>query len=319
MSATIFPGAGKRSERLARRALGFALDPQLSPMEAAVLLGDLAAHDVTTLTLARARILKTPSGGPVSTRAADALGIALQSARDETHEPSTSTRDGERTNGSAPSVGLVLLGPPGAGKGTQGRRLAQRYGVPHLSTGNILRDLADQETAIGFQAQVFMNSGRLVPDALVLELVDARLAESDARRAFILDGFPRTLSQAQALETLYPRRITAVIELIVPPVSAATRLRFRGRPDDAPETVTRRMDEYKRETGPVVALFEQRGLLTRIDGDRPADAVTTDLLGCLNLTAPRHTSARNPEPDGLTALSSRNPDPPPEVLAAAGP
>ena len=250
-----------RSEVLARRALAFALAPTVSSDQAATRLVELAGAHVPTLELARARILRSCSGGSISEAAAHALRLALC-----------------RT-GTYGAVRLVVIGRPGAGKGTQCASLAQHLGIPHVSTGDLLRELSTQEAPFGSQAQVFMNSGHLVPDHLVLRLLEARLAQPDAiERGFVLDGFPRTVEQAEMLDTLLaPRGVDAVIELSVRAETIIERLGRRARSDDTEAAVTRRLEQYDHNTVPVLAWYEARTALLRVDGDRPADRVAAEL------------------------------------------
>ena len=147
-----------------------------------------------------------------------------------------------------------MVGMPGAGKGTQGRALAKLLEVPHISMGDLIRGLADEETPFAFQAQVFMERGRLVPDSLVLEILAGRFGAKDVRsRGFVLDGFPRTIDQAVALDALLgPRRIELVVELDVGAECARERLRLRGRSDDTEEAVRRRIAEFEQQTAPVL-------------------------------------------------------------------
>jgi len=320
VSASITRGAARRSERVARRALGFALDANLSTVQAADLLGSLTASDATTLRLALARILRTSSGGPVNARAARALWLALQTAEDNTRDPTADDGEVHQADPRANARGIVLLGRPGAGKGTQGARIAELLGVLHISTGDLLRNLAEQETPLGFQAQVFMNSGRLVPDALVLELIDARLSQPDAQtHGFVLDGFPRTVPQAEALETIHPGHVHTVIELVIPPDVASARLRCRARTDDSIAATARRIEEYECETRPVLRWYEHRCTVVRLDGDRTVDAVTTELLDRLDRTGRRHlisdTSVRNADQRSASE-TRRTPGLPPEIPAA---
>lgn len=188
---------------------------------------------------------------------------------------------------------LVLLGPPGSGKGTQGARLADALGVPRISTGDILRRNVASGTDLGKKAKVFMESGKLVPDDLVIAMTAERLKESDARQGFILDGFPRTIAQAEALAKLTP--LDAVVNLFLEPEelvkrSAGRRVcptcesvyhlvtnppRVAGtcdkcgsalvtRPDDREEVVRTRIETYERQTAPLVQYYKERGLLREV-------------------------------------------------------
>ena len=145
-------------------------------------------------------------------------------------------------------LNLILLGPPGAGKGTQAERLGEDFGLPHISTGDLLREAVKAGGIAGRRAQRFMSAGRLVPDRLVLRILEARLARPDARdHGYLLDGFPRTISQARAFETLPGARgFDAVIELALPRSVVLDRLAARGRGDDTRHTVQRRRGELHR-------------------------------------------------------------------------
>jgi len=197
---------------------------------------------------------------------------------------------------------MILLGAPGCGKGTHGVWLGERLGVPQISTGDILRAAVSADTALGREARRYMDSGQLVPDALILDLMRARLAQADADAGFILDGFPRTLPQAEGLEQVLGERrenldwvllfVVSREELIrritrrrvCPACAAVYNLDFRPpqpdgtcarcgaavvqREDDLEATVVQRLDVYERQTAPLIAYYERRpGLLVRVDGD----------------------------------------------------
>jgi adenylate kinase len=166
-------------------------------------------------------------------------------------------------------LAIALLGPPGAGKGTQAAPLAAAHGLAHLSTGDLLRAAARAGTQAGRAAQWFMDAGDLVPDALLFEL----LADALPASGFLLDGFPRTLSQAQLLGD----RVGLAILIDVPDGVLVQRLAARGRADDEPATIQRRLDVYRRQTEPVIAHYESDGLLLRVDGVGDADAVRSRL------------------------------------------
>lgn len=182
---------------------------------------------------------------------------------------------------------LVLLGPPGAGKGTQSARLVERLGVPQLSTGDMLRAAVAAGTPIGLKAKALMDAGQLVPDEVVIGIIDQRIDEADCANGFILDGFPRTVAQAEALRDLLDRKglkLDAVIELVVDENALVDRMRRRvaetlaaGKPvraDDNPESFKTRLDTYRAQTAPVSAHYAGRGELKRIDGMAPIDDVT---------------------------------------------
>jgi adenylate kinase len=168
---------------------------------------------------------------------------------------------------------ILFLGPPGSGKGTQARRLAERLAIPTISTGDILREAVRRGTPLGREVQTVMERGDLVPDSTMIALIHERLSAPDARDGFILDGFPRTVAQAQALEREFPGNgngISAVINLLVPEAILIERLRGRsdteGRADDRPEAVAERLKVYQEKTAPLVEFFRQKRLLAEVPG-----------------------------------------------------
>lgn len=168
---------------------------------------------------------------------------------------------------------LVFLGPPGSGKGTQAKQLAERLGVPAISTGDILREAVRQGSPLGGRAKAVMDAGELVPDDVMVELIRERIAAPDARGGFLLDGFPRTVEQARALERLLEGNgaaLDAVINLSAPEEVLVGRLLLRasseGRSDDRPETVAERLRVYRAKTEPLVSHYRRLGLLTDVDG-----------------------------------------------------
>lgn len=199
-------------------------------------------------------------------------------------------------------LNLILLGPPGAGKGTQAERLTDDFNLPYIATGNILRAAVREETALGREAKTFMESGELVPDSVITGVILESINSADARDGFLLDGFPRTLPQADALALgleATERRLTAAILIDVPDEEVQRRLsgrrvsvktgrvyhiefdppkhegrcdidgsRLVQRDDDRPETIAKRLAVYHAETEPLVDLYEERGLLRRFDGTR---------------------------------------------------
>jgi len=163
---------------------------------------------------------------------------------------------------------IIFIGPPGVGKGTQSARLIEHFKIPHLSTGEMLRQATREGTAAGLEAQTYMASGKLVPDPLILKLIEARLDEPDSKKGALFDGFPRTLGQARALEKLLKNRgmpIDAVLELKADTQELLRRLRSRKRADDRPEIVQERLESYYSQTAPLLEYYRDRGLLVTID------------------------------------------------------
>ncbi|MGH9364184.1 MAG: adenylate kinase [Thermoanaerobaculia bacterium] len=174
---------------------------------------------------------------------------------------------------------IVFLGPPGSGKGTQAKLVAQRLCVPAVSTGDMLRAAVRAGTPLGTQARAVMEAGDLVPDDVVAGLIRERVAPSDASRGFVLDGYPRTLAQAESLERLLAESgaaLDAVVNFVVPESVVLGRLDHRsdGRADDKPETVRERLLVYHDKTEPLVAFYKGRGLLVGVDADGDVAEVT---------------------------------------------
>jgi adenylate kinase len=201
-----------------------------------------------------------------------------------------------------PELNLILFGPPGAGKGTQADRLRDDFQLPYIATGDVLRENVRDGTELGREAKPYMDAGDLVPDELIVAMVGERLQEDDARDGFILDGFPRTIEQADALDKQLSdlgRRITAVLLLDVPDDEVERRLsgrrvcvkkghnyhvefdppkregvcdqdgsRLIQRDDDKPEVIRNRLNTYRRKTKPLIGYYDEQGLLRRIDGTR---------------------------------------------------
>jgi adenylate kinase len=189
---------------------------------------------------------------------------------------------------------IILLGPPGAGKGTQSARLVERYGIPQLSTGDMLRAAVAAGTPVGLKAKAVMDAGALVSDDIVVGIVADRIEEADARAGFILDGFPRTVAQAEALETMLAGKglaLDAVVEFTVDEsilvdriMKRAQETAARGEPvrkDDNPEVFMTRLSAYKEQTAPLSQHYEAKGMLRTIDGMRPIDDVTRELTELL--------------------------------------
>ena len=204
---------------------------------------------------------------------------------------------------------LVFLGPPGAGKGTQATRIASRLGVPHISTGDMLRAAIANETKTGLEAKAFMDKGNLVPDSVVINIVKERLAMDDCKSGYILDGFPRTLAQAEELSKI--TEITRAVNIAVDDERLITRLSGRRvclkcgypghvdydqsddcpkcgdklihRDDDKPDTIRNRLSVYNKSTFPLIEYYTGLGVLENIDGYQDIDKVTADVLAALNV------------------------------------
>lgn len=179
---------------------------------------------------------------------------------------------------------LILIGGPGAGKGTQAERIAERYGIPHISTGEMLRAEVAEGTDLGKRVEAVMQRGELVADSIILRLIDKRLSRVDTKNGFILDGFPRTREQAEGLEPILAKRANSDIHVLLLEVSDAEmieRLLGRGRADDTPETVANRIEKYHRETADAIAYYDQRGSLVRINGEQSIEAVAEDVAAAL--------------------------------------
>ncbi len=185
---------------------------------------------------------------------------------------------------------LILLGPPGAGKGTQAQRLVEKHGIPQLSTGDMLRAAVAGETEIGLRAKAVMDAGELVSDEIVNAIVAERVEQSDCARGFILDGYPRTLAQADAVEAMLRERglkLDAVVELVVDDKALVGRIvkraedaRAAGQPvrkDDNPEVFEDRLREYYKKTAPLVGYYYAKGMLKSVDGMATIDEVTAKI------------------------------------------
>jgi adenylate kinase len=174
---------------------------------------------------------------------------------------------------------LIFLGPPGAGKGTQAKLLAESLEIPHISTGDILRSAVAQATPLGQKAKGYMEKGELVPDDLLLDLVRDRLNQLDAQNGWILDGFPRNVSQAVFLDNLLQdnQQTCDCINLEVPDQVLIERMLGRGRNDDTPEAIRTRLEIYHNDTAPLIGYYRDRSTLKVVNGDRSLEDVTESL------------------------------------------
>jgi adenylate kinase len=200
-------------------------------------------------------------------------------------------------------VRVVLLGPPGAGKGTQAQIIAGRFGVPAISTGDIFRANVSGQTELGQQVKAYLDAGDLVPDELTVAMVKARLAEPDAKAGFLLDGFPRNIAQAEQLRDSLSdlgHRLDCVLELVVDEEELVRRLSGRRmlvdgemvqRDDDKPETVRRRLQVYREQTAPLSGFYESEGLLARIDAIGEVQEVTARALAACGASEPGQPTA----------------------------
>jgi adenylate kinase len=211
---------------------------------------------------------------------------------------------------------LILLGPPGAGKGTQAQHLVAKYGIVQLSTGDMLRAAVKAGTTLGRQVEAIMARGALCPDDVVVTIVEERIAQPDAAKGFILDGFPRTVAQAEALDTMLARHeiaLDAVVELRVDEAALVRRIenriaemKSRGealRPDDNPDVLHRRLLAYREQTAPLIAYYRRHGVLHTVDGMAPipvvADAIE-DVLAEVRGDRPSLATAKAPARERVT-------------------
>lgn len=214
-------------------------------------------------------------------------------------------------------MNVILLGPPGAGKGTQGELLIEKYDIPHISTGDIFRAAVKEGTQLGVKAKEFLENGQLVPDEIVVGIVADRLRQADCRNGFLLDGFPRTVPQADALEEFLnglKKKVTAVINIEVdfgillarltgrrvcrncgaiyhiqnkreksPGICDQCRGEIYQRDDDLPETVQKRLQVYQRQTEPLIEYYRDKGLLVSFDGQEPVKVLFEKICNALEV------------------------------------
>src|SRR6476469_3730862 len=201
---------------------------------------------------------------------------------------------------------LILLGPPGAGKGTQAQRLVAKHGIVQLSTGDMLRAAVKAGTPVGLKVKDIMDRGELCPDDIVVAIIGDRIAQPDAKNGFILDGFPRTVHQAEALEHMLREKgldLDGVVELQVDEGALIRRIESRiketlarGEPlrkDDDPEVLRTRLDAYRRQTAPLIHHYHDKGVLRPVDGMAPVDEVTTAINWIFAKPKPQKTSTKS--------------------------
>src|SRR5471032_614146 len=213
---------------------------------------------------------------------------------------------------------LILLGPPGAGKGTQALRLVAKYGIVQLSTGDMLRAAVAAGTEVGLRAKSIMEAGQLVPDEVVVAIIADRIGQADARRGFVLDGFPRTVPQAQALDRLLAERglkLDGVIELKVDEGILVKRIETRVaemtargeklRADDNPEVLKGRLAAYRAQTAPLANYYARKGMLKAVDGMAPVDAVTAAIDRILSPAGPAKAKPAKAKARPVNAKSAK--------------
>jgi adenylate kinase len=189
-------------------------------------------------------------------------------------------------------LNILLLGPQGAGKGTQAQRVSEAYGIPHIATGDILRAAMAEGTELGLKVKPIYDSGHLVPDELMIGLIRGRLAEDDTDTGFILDGFPRTLAQAEALDQMLReigKELTVVFVLQLPEPAAIARLTKRaeteGRVDDTPDGIAKRLELYRRETEPLIEWYRVRSNVVTVHAERSVNEVFAEIQEALEQAA----------------------------------
>ena len=189
---------------------------------------------------------------------------------------------------------ILVLGPQGSGKGTQAQRISAEYGIPHIATGDILRAAMAAETPLGLRVKPIYDVGELVPDELMVDLIRERIADGDAERGFILDGFPRTLAQAEALDDMLAevdRPLDVVFELQIDEATCTDRLigraREQGRTDDTPDAIAKRLELFREATAPVIEHYRTRGKVVGIHAERTINEVFAEIQEALETVAVR--------------------------------
>jgi len=180
---------------------------------------------------------------------------------------------------------IIFIGPPGAGKGTQAEKMIAKYKLAHLSTGDMLRAARDAKTEVGLKAETYMSAGQLVPDEILVAMIAERLEKDDCRQGYLLDGFPRTIAQAEALDAMLTQKqtpIDVVLELQVPEEELFRRLAGRGRADDKPEVIRERLVAYTNQTSPLLDYYSKKGLLKSINGLGSADEIFAEVVKTLD-------------------------------------
>jgi adenylate kinase len=176
---------------------------------------------------------------------------------------------------------LLFVGPPGAGKGTQAQAVAENLGIAHVSTGEMFRAL-DESTDLGRRVKEIMASGAYVPDSIVIEMLEGRISQDDAADGYILDGFPRTLPQAEALDDfLGDEGLDAVVLFVVDTEEIVERMMSRGRADDTEAAIRTRLEVYREQTEPLIAKYDQRSIVKRVDGMGEIEEITSRVLEAL--------------------------------------
>ena len=205
-----------------------------------------------------------------------------------THPGTSTDSTASQTPQDAFARRLLIVGPPGAGKGTQAVRIAEQLGVPAISTGDIFRANVAEQTELGVLAKSYMDKGEYVPDSVTNDMVRDRLAADDAREGFLLDGYPRTLDQVEALDGMLAELSTSLDRVLMLEVQTeevigrlVERGKEQGRSDDTEETIRRRIEVYAEQTAPLIDVFDQRGILRRVDGMASIDEVTAALQEAL--------------------------------------